>query len=114
MRIIVIGAGKVGYTLAEHLTQEEHDVTVIDKSDEVIEHCSGSLDVICLKGNGANAKVLLEAGVDKANIVIASTESDESNMLACLIAKRLGARYTICRIRDPEFNESQTFLRFWK
>lgn len=111
MRIILIGAGKVGYTLAEHLTQEEHDVTVIDKSDEVIEHCSGSLDVICLKGNGANAKVLLEAGVDKANIVIASTESDESNMLACLIAKRLGARYTICRIRDPEFNESQTFLQ---
>ncbi|MER2181914.1 MAG: Trk system potassium transporter TrkA [Clostridia bacterium] len=97
--------------MAEHLTQEEHDVTVIDKSDEVIEHCSGSLDVICLKGNGANAKVLLEAGVDKANIVIASTESDESNMLACLIAKRLGARYTICRIRDPEFNESQTFLQ---
>ena len=89
MRIIVIGAGKVGYTLAEHLTQEEHDVTVIDKEDDVIERCSGSLDVICLKGNGANAKVLLEAGVDKANIVIASTESDESNMLACLISKRL-------------------------
>ena len=111
MKIIVIGAGKVGYTLAEHLTQEEHDVIVIDKDDEVIEHCSGSLDVICLKGNGANAKVLLEAGVDKANIVIASTESDESNMLACLIAKRLGAQYTIARIRDPEFNESQTFLQ---
>ncbi len=111
MRIIVIGAGKVGYTLAEHLTQEEHDVTVIDKDDEVIERCSGSLDVICLKGNGANAKVLLEAGVDKANIVIASTESDESNMLSCLIAKRLGAQYTIARIRDPEFNESQTLLQ---
>ncbi|MBR3429665.1 MAG: Trk system potassium transporter TrkA [Clostridia bacterium] len=111
MRIIVIGAGKVGYTLAEHLTQEEHDVTVIDKDDSVIERCSGSLDVICLKGNGANAKVLLEAGVDKANIVIASTESDESNMLSCLIAKRLGAQYTIARIRDPEFNESQTLLQ---
>ena len=111
MRIIVIGAGKVGYTLAEHLTKEEHDVTVIDKNDDVIERCSGSLDVICLKGNGANAKVLLEAGVDKANIVIASTESDESNMLSCLIAKRLGAQYTIARIRDPEFNESQTLLQ---
>ncbi len=111
MRIIVIGAGKVGYTLAEHLTQEEHDVIVIDKNDDVIERCSGSLDVICLKGNGANAKILLEAGVDKANIVIASTESDESNMLACLIAKRLGAQYTIARIRDPEFNESQTLLQ---
>ena len=111
MRIIVIGAGKVGYTLAGHLTQEEHDVTVIDKDDEVIERCSGSLDVICIKGNGANAKILLEAGVDKADIVIASTESDESNMLACLISKRLGAGYTIARIRDPEFNESQTFLQ---
>ena len=111
MRIIVIGAGKVGYTLAEHLTKEEHDVTVIDKNDDVIERCSGTLDVICIKGNGANAKVLLEAGVDKANIVIASTESDESNMLSCLIAKRLGAQYTIARIRDPEFNESQTLLQ---
>ncbi len=111
MRIIVIGAGKVGYTLAEHLTAEEHDVTVIDQNEEVIDRCSGSLDVICLKGNGANAKILLEAGVDKANIVIASTQSDESNMLACLIAKRLGAEYTIARIRDPEFNESQMLLQ---
>ncbi len=111
MRIIVIGAGKVGYTLAEHLTKEEHDVTVIDKNDNVIERCSGTLDVICIKGNGANAKVLLEAGVEKANIVIASTESDETNMLSCLIAKRLGAQYTISRIRDPEFNESQTLLQ---
>ena len=111
MKIIVIGAGKLGYTLAEHLTAEEHDVIVIDKDDDVVERCSGSLDVICLKGNGANAKVLLEAGVDKANIVIASTANDETNMLACLIAKRLGAKYTISRIRDPEFNESQTFLQ---
>ena len=87
MKIIVIGAGKLGYTLAEHLTAEEHDVIVIDKDDDVVERCSGSLDVICLKGNGANAKVLLEAGVDKANIVIASTANDETNMLACLIAK---------------------------
>ena len=84
---------------------------MVDKNDDVIERCSGALDVICLKGNGANAKVLLEAGVDKANIVIASTESDESNMLSCLIAKRLGAQYTIARIRDPEFNESQTLLQ---
>ena len=111
MRIIVIGAGKVGYTLAEHLIAEEHDVIIIDKDDEVIERCSGSLDALCIKGNGANAKVLLEAGVDKANIVIASTESDESNMLACLISKRLGANYTIARIRDPEFNESQMLLQ---
>ena len=111
MRIIVIGAGKVGYTLAEHLIAEEHDVIIIDKDDDVIQRCSGSLDALCIRGNGANAKILLEAGVDKSNIVIASTESDESNMLACLISKRLGADYTIARIRDPEFNESQTLLQ---
>ena len=111
MRIIVIGAGKVGYTISEHLIAEEHDVIIIDKSEEVIERCTGSLDALCIRGNGANAKSLLEAGVDKADIVIASTESDESNMLACLISKRLGAKYTISRIRDPEFNESQTLLQ---
>ena len=111
MRIIVIGAGKVGYVLAEHLIAEEHDVIIIDKNEEVIERCSGSLDALCIRGNGANAKILLEAGVDKSNIVIASTESDETNMLACLISKRLGAGYTIARIRDPEFNESQTLLQ---
>ena len=111
MKIIVIGAGKVGYTLAEHLTSEEHDVTAIHNSDEVIDRWAGSRDDIGRTGNGANAKILLEAGVDKANIVIASTESDESNMLACLIAKRLGAQYTIARIRDPEFNESQMLLQ---
>lgn len=111
MKIIVIGAGKVGYTIAEHLITEEHDVIIIDKNDEVIKRCSSSLDALCIKGNGSNAKILLEAGVDKAHIVIASTESDESNMLACLISKRLGAQYTIARIRDPEFNESQTLLQ---
>ena len=111
MRIIVIGAGKVGFTIAEHLIAEEHDVIIIDKNEEVVERCSGALDALCIRGNGANAKILLEAGVDKANIVIASTENDESNMLACLISKRLGAHYTIARIRDPEFNESQTFLQ---
>ena len=111
MRIIVIGAGKVGFTIAEHLIAEEHDVIIIDRNEEVVERCTSSLDALCIKGNGANAKTLLEAGVDKAGIVIASTENDESNMLSCLISKRLGAQYTIARIRDPEFNESQTFLQ---
>ena len=111
MRIIVIGAGKVGYTLAERLAEEEHDVIVIDREESVVDHCMSSLDVLCIKGNGANAKTLLEAGVEKTDIIIASTASDETNMLSCLIAKRLGAGYTIARIRDPEFNESQILLQ---
>ncbi len=111
MRIILIGAGKVGYILADRLTAEEHDVTVIDRNDLVVQRCQDSLDVICIKGNGANAKTLMEAGVDRADIVIATTAGDETNMLCCLLAKRLGAKYTIARIRDPEFSESQMLLQ---
>ena len=111
MRIILIGAGKVGHILADRLTAEEHDVTIIDRNDDVIARCQDSLDVMCIKGNGANAKTLVEAGVDRADIVIATTASDETNMLCCLISKRLGAKYTIARIRDPEYNESQMLLQ---
>ena len=111
MRVLIIGAGKVGYNLADRLTAEEHDVTVIDRSDEVIDHCQDALDVMCIRGNGANAKTLVEAGVDRADIVIATTAGDETNMLCCLLAKRLGAKYTIARIRDPEYNESQMLLQ---
>ena len=111
MRIILIGAGKVGHSLADRLTAEGHDVTVIDRNDEVISRCQDALDVMCVRGNGANAKTLVEAGVDRADIVIATTATDETNMLCCLIARRLGAKYTIARIRDPEFNESQLLLQ---
>lgn len=111
MRIIVIGAGKVGYVLAQHLIAEEHDVVIVDENDEILERCQDSLDAMCVRGNGANAKTLLEAGVDRADVVIAATAGDEVNMLACLISKRLGAKYTIARIRDPEYNESQMLLQ---
>ena len=111
MRIILIGAGKVGHNLADRLTAEEHDVTVVDNDDEVIDRCQDSMDVMCIRGNGSNAKTLVEAGVDRADIVIATTASDETNMLCCLLSKRLGAKYSIARIRDPEFNESQLLLQ---
>ena len=111
MRIILIGSGKVGHSLADRLTAEGHDVTVIDHNEDVINRCQDSLDVMCIRGNGANAKTLVEAGVDRADIVIATTAGDETNMLCCLIARRLGAKYTIARIRDPEFNESQMLLQ---
>ncbi len=111
MRILVVGDGKVGHTLAEHLAREEHDVVIVDRSDEVLQRSEDTLDVLCVRGNGANAKTLMEAGVDKADILIAATAGDETNMLCCLIGKRLGAKYAIARIRDPEFNESLTLLQ---
>ena len=111
MRILVVGDGKVGHTLAEQLTREGHDVVVIDNNETVLQRCEDALDVMCIQGNGANARTLMDAGVDKADILVAATASDEINMLCCLIAKRLGAQYTIARIRDPEYNASLTLLQ---
>ena len=111
MRILLVGDGKVGHTLASNLTSEGHDIVVIDRDEEVLQHCEDELDVMCIRGNGANAKTLIEADVASADIVIAATASDETNMLCCLVAKRLGAKYTIARIRDPEYNESLTLLQ---
>ena len=111
MRVLVIGDGKVGHTLVEHLAQEGHDVVIVDSNDEVLERTQDILDVLCIRGNGANAQTLIDAGAKKADVIIAATASDETNMLCCLIAKRLGAKYSIARIRDPEYNESLSMLR---
>ena len=111
MRIVVVGTGKVGKTLADQLAREEHDVVVIDRNEDVLQRLEDTLDVLCVRGNGANAQTLLEAGVGRADIIIAATASDETNMLCCLIAKRLGAKYSIARIRDPEYNESLSLLQ---
>ena len=111
MRILVVGDGKVGHTLAEQLISEDHDVVIIDCDDHVVRKGEDTLDALYIHGNGANAKTLIDAGVDKTDIVVAATASDETNMLCCLVAKRLGAMYTIARIRDPEYNESLTLLQ---
>ncbi len=111
MRILVVGDGKVGHTLAEELISEGHDIVIIDRDDEVVRKAEEMLDAICIHGNGANARTLMDAGVEKADIVVAATASDETNMLCCLVAKRLGAKYTIARIRDPEYNASLNLLQ---
>lgn len=111
MRILVVGDGKVGHTIAEHLAREGHDVVIVDRSEEVLKHSEDTLDVLCVRGNGANASTLVEAGAEKTDIIIAATAGDETNMLCCLMAKRLGAKYAIARIRDPEYNQSLTMLQ---
>lgn len=111
MRILLVGAGKVGLTIATNLANEDHNVVIIDTDDEVIQRCEDTLDVLCIRGNGANAQTLIDAGAEHADIIIATTAGDELNMLCCLIAKRLGAQYTIARIRDPEYNDSLTILQ---
>ena len=111
MRIIVVGDGKVGHTLAKNLSREEYDVTIIDQSDTALRRSEDTLDVLCVQGSGADAKTLVKAGVREADILIAVTAGDEVNMLCCLIAKRLGAKFTIARVRDPEYNESLSILQ---
>ena len=94
MDIIIVGCGKVGSALAEVLS-EEHNVTVIDKKEEVIDSIVNDLDVMVIAGNCLQTDVLEEANVDKANIFIAVTNSDEVNILSCLIAKKMKARHVL-------------------
>lgn len=103
MKIIIVGSGKVGFTLAENLVLENHDITIIDKSDEALEKANESLDVLCIKGNGASIGVLKSAGIEHTDLLIATTGGDECNMVCCLTAKKLGAKATIARIRDYEY-----------
>lgn len=111
MRIIIIGDGKVGYSLAENLSKEDNDVTVIDKDPEALKKADEYLDVMCIKGNGVSMKVLTEAGIRQCDLLIAATASDEMNMVCCLTGKKLGAKHTIARIRDPEYADELTLLK---
>ncbi|MGM9973400.1 MAG: Trk system potassium transporter TrkA [Clostridiaceae bacterium] len=111
MKIIIIGAGKVGYTLAESLSKENHDVTVIDKRADVLEKVDNNLDVMCIRGNGVSTTVLHEAMIEDTDILIAVTESDEINMVCCLTGRTLGAKNTIARIRDPEYAKELSLLK---
>ncbi len=105
MNIIVVGIGKVGYTVSEQLCAEMHDVTVIDTNESVLSDTIQELDVRGVHGNGASRKVLIEAGIKECDLLIALTGSDETNLLCCLLANKLGANSTIARVRNPEYNE---------
>jgi trk system potassium uptake protein TrkA len=111
MKIIIIGDGKVGFALAENLSKENNDVTIIDKDPVPLRKASEYLDVMCIRGNGVSTKILIEAGVEDADLLIAATTSDEMNMVCCLTAKKLGAEHTIARIRDPEYASELSVLK---
>lgn len=111
MKIIIIGDGKVGHSLAEILSQEGNDVTIIDKDGEALRKASENLDVLCIKGNGVSTAVLLEAGVKEADLLITATASDEINMVCCLTAKKLGVQNIVARIRDPEYAKELSALK---
>ena len=111
MNIIVVGCGKVGLTLAEQLSKENHNITIIDHNERALRHAVESIDVMGITGNGAMLEIQQEAGVKNADVLIAATDSDEINMLCCLIAKKEGNCSTIARIRNPEYTNEITYLR---
>lgn len=111
MKIVIIGNGKVGSNLASALVREGHDITVIDCEEAHLRKTQNTLDVMCIEGNGATAQTQLEAGVNKAGLLIAVTPYDELNILCCLIGKRLGVKKTISRVRMPEYYQQMHLIR---
>lgn len=105
MHAIIIGAGKIGYNIAQTLSQEGHDVFVVEKDEERKQVVDDSLDVQAVLGNGADSKVLEQLDIEKADLLIAVTESDELNMLACMLAGQYGVKKTVARVRNPEYDE---------
>lgn len=111
MKIIIIGNGKVGFTIARQLSGEEHDLVLIDHNAEALRTADAALDILCMEGSGASIQTLHEAGVRSADLAIAVTGSDELNIVCCLIAKKLGAKHTVARVRNPEYFREASLLK---
>lgn len=111
MKIIIVGCGKIGTTLAEQLSSEHHDLVVIDTNPQKIQQLSESIDVMGIVDNSASINVLSDAGIEDAHLLIAVTGSDELNLLCCVIAKKVSKCHTIARVRNPLYNKERNFIR---
>ena len=103
MHIVIAGAGEVGFHVAKMLSHEEHDIVLIDRSDERLSYVESHIDVSVLKGNSVSIKLLENAGIRDADLLIAATSSEETNITTAILGKHLGAKRTIVRISNPEF-----------
>ncbi|MDR2940279.1 MAG: Trk system potassium transporter TrkA [Clostridiales bacterium] len=111
MKILIIGDGKVGYAIAEQLSVEEHDVTIVDNNAHALSKAVAKLDVLCINGSGSSIATLKEADIEKQDLVILVTSSDEINMVCALLAHKLSNAHIIARIRNPEYAESESFIK---
>ena len=111
MRIIIVGCGKVGSALAEQLSADGHDLTLVDQSERRLSELANTFDVATVTGNGTSYHVLKEAGVKETDLLIAVTTHDEINLLACLIASKASGCHTIARVRDPQYVSEVGFIR---
>ena len=111
MKIIVVGAGKVGTALLQQLSAEGHSVTLIDTNAEKVQKLTGELDIMGITGNGSSFSVLSEAGMEQADVFIAVTGSDELNLLCCMFAKKAGHCHAIARVRNPGYSHELDFIK---
>ena len=111
MRIVIIGAGEVGFHVAKALSQEDHDITVIDIDSVKCKRASESLDVIVIEGNGASPRNLSEANVQEADYVLCLTRVDEVNLIASQQAKELGAKKVIARLRNQQYTTRDSIIK---
>lgn len=111
MQIIIVGCGNVGMALTQQLSKEGHDITVIEQQSDVVQSAVNNLDVKGIVGNGASYSIMKDAGIDTAELMIAVTDSDELNLLCCLIAKKAGNCHTIARVRNPEYRTEINFIK---
>ena len=112
LQIIIVGCGKVGRTLVEQLTQEGHNITIIDRDAQKVQAIANLYDVMGVHGNGASYSLLQEAGIENTDLLIAVTESDELNLLCCTVAKKVGSNLAaIARVRNPDYSDELVYLR---
>ena len=111
MEIIIVGCGKVGRTLAEQLSNEKHNIVIVDLNEKKIQDTAEDMDIMALHGNASSINTLMEAGIETADLLIAVTGSDELNLLCCLIAKKVSACHTIARVRNPVYSKEIGFIK---
>lgn len=110
MEIVIIGAGKVGAEIVENLVAENHNIVVVDTDASALKHLMNEVDVMSVCGNGVLESIQTEAGVPKCDLVLAVTEHDETNIICCLVAKAIGAKRTIARVRDTDMSAQSEFM----
>lgn len=111
LKIIIVGCGKVGCTLVEQLSHEGHDITIIDKNPSIVQSLTNLYDIMGLVGNGASYSVQMEAGIEKTDLIVAVTDSDELNLLCCTVARRSAKCAAIARVRTPDYSDEVSYLR---
>ena len=110
MEILILGAGDIGYQLGKRLSKEKYDITIIESDPAKAKRAGEQLDAIVVEGHAASHRILNNAGVASKDIVAAMTNDDEVNLLACMIAKKMGKATTIARVRNPELTEDDFAL----